>query len=168
MDVQQLSEFRQDKDEFFRTSAHSPLTPEQQDHFTGLAYYPPNPTLDLVVNVEIDSTGEEIGIETTTGTIQRYRRYGRFTFEVEGVEAALTIYEGAHGFFLPFVDAGAGSETYAAGRYLEPEYLAPDQFHVDFNYAYHPFCAYNDGWSCPLTPPENRLTVAIRAGEKLP
>ena len=36
---------------------------------------------------------------------------------------------------------------------------------VDFNYAYNPYCAYNEGWSCPLTPAENRLTVDIRAGE---
>ncbi|MCZ2109739.1 MAG: DUF1684 domain-containing protein [Dehalococcoidia bacterium] len=38
---------------------------------------------------------------------------------------------------------------------------------LDFNYAYNPYCAYNDRWSCPLPPPENRLTAHIRAGEKL-
>jgi uncharacterized protein (DUF1684 family) len=36
---------------------------------------------------------------------------------------------------------------------------------IDFNLAYNPYCAYNDAWSCPITPAENRLKVAIRAGE---
>ena len=36
---------------------------------------------------------------------------------------------------------------------------------VDFNYAYNPYCAYNEQWVCPITPPENRLDVPIRAGE---
>ena len=80
----------------------------------------------------------------------------------------MTIYEASHGFFLPFVDAGAGTETYPAGRYLEPEHLGGDTFHVDLNQAYNPFCAYNESWSCPITPAENRLKVAIHAGEKIP
>jgi uncharacterized protein (DUF1684 family) len=69
--------------------------------------------------------------------------------------------------FLPFADALAGVETYGAGRYLEPEPVGDGQFVVDFNLAYNPYCAYNDDWSCPITPRENRLTVPIRAGEKL-
>ena len=65
------------------------------------------------------------------------------------------------------VDSLAGKETYPAGRYLEPEALPGNRFFVDFNLAYNPYCAYNDDWSCPLTPVENWLPVPIRAGEKL-
>ncbi|MCA9903361.1 MAG: DUF1684 domain-containing protein, partial [Anaerolineae bacterium] len=72
------------------------------------------------------------------------------------------------GFFLPFADINANTEPYGAGRYLEPEHLGGNRFHVDFNLAYNPFCAYNAAYSCPLTPFENRLKVPIRAGEKLP
>jgi len=46
--------------------------------------------------------------------------------------------------------------------------VLPDgRFLVDFNVAYNPYCAYNEMWSYPLTPAENRLKVAVRAGEKL-
>jgi len=58
-------------------------------------------------------------------------------------------------------------ETYGAGRYLEPETLPNGKFLVDFNLAYNPYCAYNELFSCPLTPWENRLQVPIRAGEKI-
>ena len=96
-----------------------------------------------------------------------YVRHSRFEFQVEGQEAELTIYQNENGYFLPFVDALAGKETYPAGRYLEPEELHGNRFLVDFNLAYNPYCAYNEMWSCPITPPENRLKVPIRAGEKL-
>jgi uncharacterized protein (DUF1684 family) len=87
---------------------------------------------------------------------------------VDGQEAALTIYRDDEGeYFLPFADALAGHETYGAGRYLEPLDLEDGKVRVDFNYAYNPYCAYNEGWSCPLTPRENRLKVPIRAGEKV-
>lgn len=80
----------------------------------------------------------------------------------------LTLFASDHGFFLPFVDSLRGEETYGAGRYLEPEEGPDGRFHIDFNLAYNPYCAYNENWSCPLTPFENRLNVPIRAGEKLP
>jgi uncharacterized protein (DUF1684 family) len=86
---------------------------------------------------------------------------------VDGQPAELTIYQSESGWFLPFVDSLSGKETYPAGRYLEPELLGDDRFMVDFNLAYNPYCAYNDTWSCPLSPFKNRLKVPIRAGEKL-
>ena len=70
--------------------------------------------------------------------------------------------------FLPFQDETSGRETYGAGRYLEVPVLEDGQLLLDFNYAYHPFCAYNPGYSCPIPPFENRLPVAIRAGERNP
>lgn len=163
-----LAEFRLQKDEFFKHDPHSPLTREQKQKFTGLAYFPENPALRLEVEVEPFDAQETIEMQTTSGEVQVYRRYGRFRFQVEGQEAALTIYSNEYGYFLPFVDSLASRETYPAGRYLEPEPLPNGKFLVDFNLAYNPYCAYNEHWSCPLTPFENRLKVPIRAGEKLP
>jgi uncharacterized protein (DUF1684 family) len=169
MSPNELIALRREKDQFFKASPQSPLSDDQQNAFTGLSYYEPNPSLDLIVTVELLPSGNnEITIETTSGDTRHYRRYGRFSFSVGLETQALTVYEAPHGYFLPFVDAGAGSETYSAGRYLEPEELEDGQFHVDFNLAYNPYCAYGSGWSCPITPAENRLTVAIRAGEKNP
>jgi hypothetical protein len=162
-----LETFREEKDEFFRTHPQSPLTAEQQRAFTGLNYFPENPALRLEVTVEPFAERDVIEVQTTTGEVRKYQRFGRFSFEVDGQPAALTIYATPHGFFLPFVDALANKETYPAGRYLEPEPLGGNKFLVDFNVAYNPFCAYNEAFSCPLTPFENRLKVAIRAGEKL-
>ncbi len=168
MNTEALQEHRQEKDLFFKTSAYAPLTPNQQAVFDGLRYYEPNPDLDMVVTVERFPDTEPVSFETTSGDLKQYQRYGRFSFEVDGQPVALTIYSGAHGYFLPFTDANAGGETYSAGRYLEPESLGRDRFHVDFNLAYSPYCAYGPGWSCPITPVENRLSVAIRAGEMTP
>jgi uncharacterized protein (DUF1684 family) len=162
-----LEEFRAQKDEFFAEHPQSPLTHEQKHSFEGLKYFPENPALRLEVRVEVFTTQETVSIQTTGGVPQNYQRYGSFSFKVDGETAKLTVYSSEDGYFLPFVDSLAGRETYPAGRYIEPEVLADGKFLVDFNLAYNPYCAYNDKWSCPLTPAENRVKVAIRAGEKI-
>jgi hypothetical protein len=164
-----LDSLRRQKDEFFRHSPHAPLTPAQRAAFDGLRYYPYDPTLDLILPIErFGDAVQPLPIETTTGDTRYYLPYGRIHFEAEGQTVSLTLYETEHGLFLPFVDANKGTETYPAGRYLDLELLPGDRVHVDFNLAYNPYCAYGPQWSCPITPPENRLTVAIRAGEMLP
>ncbi len=168
MDFARLAQLRQQKDNFFKTHPQSPLTEAQKARFDGLRYYPPNPLLYLMVRVQEFDDKRDVQIQTTSGETRWYRRWGEFTFRVEGETARLTIYQTPHGFFLPFVDAAANEETYPAGRYLEPEVLDDGRFLIDFNQAYNPYCAYNEAWSCPITPPENRLKVPIRAGEKVP
>jgi uncharacterized protein (DUF1684 family) len=163
----ELETFRAEKDRFFASHPQSPLEPEQKRDFHGLNYFPENPALRLEVTVEEFPKKDEIQMQTTTGDIQSYARFGTFKFAVEGQPAELTIYASRDGFFLPFVDSLAGSETYGAGRYLEPEPLGAGKFFVDFNLAYNPYCAYNERWSCPITPRENRIKVPIRAGEKV-
>ncbi len=162
-----LETFRAQKDDFFRSDYQSPLTPDQRREFTGLRYFPENPALRLELQVGPASGEDRVEMQTSTGDVQVYHRHGRLHFQVEGQDAELTLFEGPNGFFLPFVDSLAGKETYPAGRYLDPEVLPDGRFLVDFNLAYNPYCAYNDHWSCPLTPFENRLPLPIRAGEKL-
>ena len=165
--MQSLKAFRAEKDRFFGRHHQSPLTPVQKQHFKGLNYFPENTALRLEVDVQASSTSENIMIQTTGGQPQLYKRFGKFSFMTDGQPAELTIYKNGHGYFLPFVDSLAGKETYPAGRYVEPEKLPDGKFLVDFNLAYNPYCAYNEQWSCPITPAENRLNVAVRAGEKI-
>lgn len=161
----ELEQFRAEKDEFFKGHPQSPLDPVQKRNFAGLKYFSENDSLRLEVKVELLNDPNPIPMQTTTGGVQMYFRHGRFKFLVDGNEAELTIYKADYGYFLPFVDSLAGKETYPAGRYLEPEELPGDRFFVDFNVAYNPYCAYNEMWSCPITPAENRLKVPVRAGE---
>ena len=164
----QLDDFRRAKDEFFRDDQQSPLMADQRRGFTGLAYYEENPALDLELTPEAFEERELLAMQTSTGGEAMYERWGLVRFEVESEPAELTLYRDPHSgaFFLPFQDANAGGETYGAGRYLEVQPEADGRLHIDFNYAYNPYCAYNEQWSCPIPPAENRLQTAIRAGEK--
>lgn len=162
-----IKRFRTQKDQFFAEHPQSPLTHEQKHDFSGLQYFPENPDLVFKVTVKEFSEKKQVTMQTSTGDVQTYLRYGQFQFEVDGQQAELTIYASEHDFFLPFVDKLAGKETYGAGRYLDPKPLGKGKFVIDFNEAYNPYCAYNDHWSCPLPPAENRLAVPIRAGEKI-
>jgi uncharacterized protein (DUF1684 family) len=81
----------------------------------------------------------------------------------------------AGGLFLPFRDATNGHETYGAGRYLLDGAKSADLggdpargvLILDFNFSYQPSCAFDPKWACPLAPPENRLGIPVRAGERL-
>jgi len=165
--MSELDDFRAEKDDFYKNHFQSPLTREQRKDFKGLNYFPENNDLQLEVQVELLHDQSPMLMQTSTGGVQEYMRFGKFKFDVDGQSAELTIYQSEHGFFLPFVDSLAGKETYPAGRYLDLEILPGNRFIVDFNVAYNPLCAYNEMWSCPITPAENRLKVPIRAGEKL-
>lgn len=165
--MSELEEFRREKDRMMGSS-EGPLTPQQRSRFSGLSYFPENPALRLEVQVEEHPDKDPLEMQTSTGDVRSYQRLGKIRIEVEGQPAELTIFMDEYGYFLPFADALAGSETYGAGRYLEPEPLPGGRLLVDFNYAYNPYCAYNELYSCPLTPWENRIKVPIRAGEKLP
>jgi len=77
------------------------------------------------------------------------------------------------GVFLPFRDGTSGRETYGGGRYLLDGIKgadlgsAPDgRMVLDFNFAFHPSCAHQPVWTCPLAPPENRLPAPVRGGER--
>jgi uncharacterized protein len=165
--VSLLDEFRREKDAYFRLSPDSPLTADQKRSFKGLRYFAENPALALELPLEPFADAEVVRMQTTTGDVQTYQRYGRIRFEVNGQAASLTVYRNEYGYFLPFADSQAGRATYGAGRYLEPEELPDSQLRVDFNLAYNPYCAYNERWSCPITPAENRLSVPIEAGEQV-
>ena len=166
--MNQLDAFRAAKDRFFKQHPQSPLTVAQRGVFEGLRYFPHQPALRFALPVESPAEETTVVMQTSTGDAQVYRQLGTLRFSVDDQPVTLTLFaDEAGGLFLPFADALAGRETYGAGRYLEPELLADGRVLLDFNLAYNPYCAYNDDWSCPITPRENRLKVPIRAGEQM-
>ena len=165
--MSELTTLRRSKDDYMAQDPHSPLTDNQKHGFNGLDYFPENTDLNILVNVDQFQEKAKIQMQTSTGDFQSFQRFGNFKFSMEGEAAELTIYVNEHGFFLPFVDSLAGDKTYPAGRYLDPEPQDDGKFLVDFNQAYNPYCAYNDRWSCPFPPAENRIQVPVRAGEKI-
>lgn len=163
-----LREFRTEKDQFFKHGAQSPVPQQDRQSFSGLTYFEPNP--DLVFDATLDVVeASEIQISTTTGDERTYLRVATTTFSVGGEDVTVVLYSSGHdGLFLPFRDATSGTETYGAGRYLDVQPEGDGSALIDFNYAYAPFCAYSDRYSCALPPQENWMSVSIRAGERNP
>ena len=173
--AERCQQFRQGRDQLFRTHPQSALSDEQKAHFTGLRYYDYDPAFRFVLPVDTKVEQANFEIELAHDGLLRLQRFGKLHFTIDGQAVALSLfwmlgYGG--GLFLPFRDATSGHETYGGGRYLldtikhtglgqEGSRLA-----IDFNYAYNPSCAYNSRWECPLAPAENWLPVAIRAGEQ--
>jgi uncharacterized protein (DUF1684 family) len=170
----EVTAFRADKDEFFRTAHQSPIPHEQRHEYPGLRYYPPDEAyriegLHLEPDPDPTATTE---IVTSDGKTREAFRVGTLTFSVPGGSASLAGYAFEPGpveeLFIPFRDATSGSDTYGAGRYLDLEPEDDGSYALDFNLAYNPWCAYAPQYSCPLPPRENWLTFAIPAGEQVP
>jgi hypothetical protein len=118
------------------------------------------------------SDPEELTIGTSRGLEKSFYRAGWFEFTVDGSVQRLAGLaespdpEPGTRLFCPFQDATTGKETYEIGRYISITFNGAGEEHwIDFNHATNPFCNYSPHYNCPLPPKENRLTVAIRAGE---
>ena len=150
--------------------------PEPPEGYAGPRYFPPAPDWRLPARLdeETPNAGQQVQIATSTGQLRDMHIAGDLVFEAEGGEHRLTSFhshgsDGSHVLFVPFRDATSGTETYGAGRYVEvPFEFDDDTLELDFNFAYNPSCVYSPAYDCPFPPPQNRLSVAVRAGEMMP
>jgi uncharacterized protein len=167
----EINNLRHEKDEFFRTDLDSPILPEHRSTFKGLNYYAVDRSFKVSARLDRSNKPELVFISTSTGSRQSYLKYGIIEFGIKGTRLRLTVYKSAEdpfarSLFLPFSDETSGSETYGSGRYLDLEEEGGDDYELDFNLAYNPYCAYNDQYTCPIPPREDKLPIKILAGEK--
>ena len=168
--------FRRARDELFTSHPQSALSPEQQARLAHLDYFPYDPALRFLVDVDREVDEEIFEIPLREDGLFHMRSFGRVQFDWGGGQQVLTLfwilgYGG--GLFLPFRDATRlRGETYGGSRYLLDTIKGADlgsedgKLVLDFNFAYNPSCAYSPRWDCPLAPQENWLDLAIPAGEK--
>lgn len=160
----------------FRNADTSPLTPENRSEFKGLEFFPYNHAFRVKATLERTPDAPVFEMTTTTDRRPKYRQYGILKFELQKQQLQLKVYQSQDLsdnpafrklLFLPFYDATTGQSTYGGGRYINLTMPEGDDIIIDFNEAYNPYCAYRDGFSCPITPLENNLQrVAIEAGTK--
>jgi len=164
-----LARFRAEKDRFFQTSHDSPVHGNVED-FHGLNYFDPDPSFRFEMKLRRYANPEAVMVATSKGTRQLFNGVGYFVLDIAGGQVRINVYQSAGhddpNLFLPFRDATSGEESYGAARYLDLEVEHNDEYVVDFNYAYNPYCAYSEDYVCPLPPRENWFKVHIRAGEK--
>lgn len=187
--------WRSARDALFASHPQSALDDAGRGGFHGLRYFPYNPALCVeaqlapISDEQTDTLPGSAAVQASAHSML-FRRAGRLAFALASQSAELVVYwidVYGGGLFLPFRDATSGGETYGGGRYLFDTVKGSDFLRLDaadgagdapstmgyrggrvlldFNYAYNPSCAYDARWGCPLAPAENRLPLAIRAGE---
>ena len=177
--LERHARFVEARDELFKTHPQSPLSSEQKEAFVGLSYYPYDPDYRFELEPELNVEPETFEIPLRDDGAVRIRRVATVTLPLKTPAETLTnlslfwVTGYGGGLFLPFRDATNEGETYGGGRYLLDTIKHADlgqregRLVLDFNFAYHPSCAYNPKWDCPLAPFENKLSAPIVAGEKL-
>jgi hypothetical protein len=176
-----LAHWRAVRESLYRTHPQSPVPVAERAGFHALHFEsdgsmrfdvtisPLPPEVPTLGGVTLPDSGADGLAYSRIGTIELPLPAGRRRMSVFWMAG----YTG--GLFIPFRDATSGHETYAAGRYLVDAAKGADlggdplsgRITIDFDYAFHPSCAFDPRWACPLAPPENWLDVPIQAGERL-
>ncbi|MBC7568660.1 MAG: DUF1684 domain-containing protein [Spirosoma sp.] len=141
-----------------------------------LRFFAPDSAYRVIATAQRTLNAEPFDMPTYSGKTSPYVSYATLSFTLNGQPCQLTVFRSLRlasnpkyrdYLFLPIKDATSGGETYGGGRYLDLRLgsIREGKLLLDFNKAYNPYCAYSDGYSCPIPPAGNRLTVAINAGE---
>ena len=135
--------------------------------FKGIERFPVDPKWRVKAKV-IPQNQNPLMIMNVLGQNTAQKHGGQLVFEIEGKTYRLdAIDEGGVRLFVTFADATSGKTTYGSGRFIELDKPDADGYtYIDFNKAYNPPCAFTEFATCPLPPPQNRLSIAIPAGEK--
>jgi uncharacterized protein (DUF1684 family) len=170
---EQLQAARAELDQAFRSLPNKPVPPHLMDKLLPLTYFPPDTTYIVPASLKLAEERIFIEMPTSTGETRKEERVGvlEFTLKERPMTLSAFIEAGSNDLnrlFVPFRDLTSGTETYAAGRYLDLERTPTGLYSVDFNKAYFPYCYYNSTYDCPYPPDENTLPVPIRAGQRLP
>ena len=137
-------------------------------NFRGMIFYPLD--MNYVVTAKwVPSDGKKtIDVPNVLGDVTTVPAAGTVVFKINGEEQRLTALgaDPSKGLSFVFNDPTAKTDTYPGGRFLDTDAVTNGTVVLDFNRAYNPPCAVTPYATCPLAPKENRLTVAIPAGEK--
>jgi uncharacterized protein (DUF1684 family) len=139
--------------------------------FAGTPAYPPHPRWRVAGRyVPFDEPRPTTVGAVVDGLEHVYDAPGRIEFELDGRPLSLTAFPGSGPgeLLVLFTDATSGATTYAANRSLRVSPASDGSVVLDFNRATNLPCAYTDLATCPLPPAENRLPVAVEAGEQIP
>lgn len=143
-----------------------------------MRFYSADVSYVVISKVELTPGAQPFDIATYSGITKPFRQYAWLTFNLNGQATKMAIYQSLNTIkipaykeylFLPFKDITSGDKTYGGGRYLDFSIsdIRDGQLRLDFNKAYNPYCAYSDGYNCPIPPVENHVDIKIEAGEKV-
>ena len=170
--------YQQKLNSVFKDASKSPLLNKDLKSFKGLDFFPIDSS--FIIKASLKRTPETEFYEMATNTDEKfyYREFGVLTFTIQSIKMQLTLYQSLEEsenplfedyLFLPFTDETSGEISYGGGRYMDiykSKINTNDTIELNFNNTYNPYCAYNDSYSCPLTPRKNHLNIAVRAGIK--
>lgn len=166
--------WRSGRDALFAGHPDSPLAISARERFTGLPIAPYDAALRFTCVLDTDVEQQRREVPTAGDGVVPFTRIGRVTLGELGRLDVWWLDSYGGGVFVPIRDGSAGTTTYGGGRYLLDAVKGADlggtdrELVLDLNFAYHPSCAYDPRWSCPLAPEGNRLSEPALAGEQLP
>lgn len=170
---QEILNFQKELNESYRNPKETPLDSVALKNFKGHPFFPIDAQYRVKAKFKRTPNQKAFEMPTSSGKTKTYEKYGELHFTLKGKKEKLNLYQ-SHALrqqeaykdylFLPFLDLTNGVSTYGAGRYLDMRIPKNNQWVIDFNKAYNPYCAYSPNYNCPIVPMENFLDREIKAG----
>lgn len=171
---EEIAKHRENYKAAFINDKNSPLKEKDIAH---LHFFEADSTYQITATVNLLKDQKSFQMPTYDGTSKEFIRYAKVNFKLNGKDLELTLYRNIalmanpmykSSLFLPFTDESTSVTTYGGGRYIDLDIrqINDNKITIDFNKAYNPYCAYSDGYRCPVPPEENDMPVSILAGEK--
>ncbi len=161
--------WRKQRNVNFKSGADSPIPDSLKSTFDSLDWFPVKRELRITATFEENPEFQRIQMPRSKAGPETYIIAGWVRFKVNGKACKLTCYQpnpkDSKTLFIPFRDLTSGESSYGGGRYIDTRRVE-NRVPLDFNRAYNPYCVYNYDFACPVPPEENRLDVAIEAGER--
>lgn len=171
--LKEIAAFQQELLHEYNNPETTPIKPSSAKDFRGIHFFPVDTSFTVLAKFIRTSDAPVFSMPTSGSIAKQYVKYAEAVFMLKGKEYKLNIYRSVElskqpkyrrYLFLPFRDGTSGKETYGGGRYLDLQIPIDDTIVLDFNKAYHPYCAYTDGYNCPIPPRDNTLPLKIEAG----
>jgi len=173
-DKAEIIEYRAEKEKSLTIGERAPLTKES---IKNLDYFKAKKKYKVEATFTLAKDEKSFEMPTYSGITKSFIKYGTLSFKIGNKELQLALYRNLglmrmpqykNHLFLPYKDKTSSKASYGGGRYIDimTTEIKDGKVILDFNKSYNPWCAYGEGFNCPVPPQENILPIAIKAGEK--
>ena len=171
--IQLTEKQRTEKNEWAKNDSSSPFNKKGKVEFHDLNYFEVDPSFVFKSLLYEYDPKDTVTIYGTKGEPRKSIRYGYVVITYQNKQYKINVYQGttASGetyYSIWFTDLTTNNESYGVGRYIDFEKVDDpnNEYEIDFNLAYNPYCAYSPNYSCAIPTKEDFIPIAIKAGEK--
>lgn len=171
--IKMIEKQRTEKNDWAKNDPTSPFNKKGKVEFHDLNYFDVDPSFLFKSMLYEYEPKDTVTIYGTKGEPRKTIRYGYVVITYQSKQYKINVYQGTTAggetyYSIWFTDKTTDKESYGVGRYIDFEKVDDpnNEYEIDFNVAYNPYCAYSPNYSCAIPTKEDYIPIEIKVGEK--